>query len=177
MGSRSRARARAQASQLSARSSPAGQSVTTQGPGRAPATAATLTTPPPSDAVPRTVLAAAVVELAEAVLVLVASLWAGIATAGGHSYQTSSGVAVTIIGVGTACVLALVARGLRRARRWSRTPAMLTQLFTGIVAVYLLQSGRLDWGIPAVVLAVAGLAALLAPASLNVLTPGRTDKG
>jgi hypothetical protein len=123
------------------------------------------------------VLVAAVVELAEAVLVLVASLWAGIATATGNSYQTSSGVAITIIGVGTACVLALVARGLRRARRWSRTPAMLTQLFTGIVAVYLLQSARLEWGIPTIILAVAGLAALLAPASLNVLTPGRTQKG
>jgi hypothetical protein len=123
------------------------------------------------------VLVAAVVELAEAVLVLVASLWAGIATATGNSYQTSSGVAITIIGVGTACVLALVAHGLRRARRWSRTPAMLTQLFTGIVAVYLLQSARLEWGIPTIILAVAGLAALLAPASLNVLTPGRTQKG
>ena len=128
-------------------------------------------------ALPRTVLAAAAVELVEAAIVLVAAFWAGIATATGHSYQTSSGVAITIIGVGTACLLALVARGLRRARRWSRTPAMLTQLFTGIVAVYLLQSGRLDWGVPVVVLAVAGLAALLAPASINVLTPGRTQKG
>ena len=121
-------------------------------------------------------LAAAVIELAEAVLVLVAALWAGVATASGGSYQTSSGVAITIIGVGTACALGLVARGLHRARQWSRTPAMLTQLFTGIVAVYLLQSGRFDWGIPAVVLAVAGLAALLAPASVNVLTPGRAHK-
>jgi hypothetical protein len=123
------------------------------------------------------VLAAAVVELAEAVGVLGAGIWAGIATATGHSYQTSSGVAISIIGVGTACLLALVARGLRRARRWSRTPAMLTQLFTGIVAVYLLQSGRFDWGIPVIVLAVAGLAALLAPASIKVLTPGRTPRG
>jgi hypothetical protein len=123
------------------------------------------------------VLAAAVVELAEAVLVFAAALWAGIATATGHSYQTSSGVAISIIGVGTAGLLALVARGLRHARRWSRTPAMLTQLFTGIVAIYLLRSGRLDWGIPVIVLAVAGLAALLAPASLKVLTPGRTPRG
>ena len=122
-------------------------------------------------------LAAAAIEMAEAVLVLVAALWAGTATASGHSYQTSSGVAITIIGVGTACLLALVARGLRRARRWSRTPAVLTQVFTGIVAVYLLQSGRLDWGVPAIVLAVAGFAALRAPASINVLTPGRMHKG
>jgi len=123
------------------------------------------------------VLAAAAVELAEAILVLVAALWAGIATATGNSYQTSSGVAITIIGIGTAFLLALIARGLRRARRWSRTPAVLTQLFTGIVAIYMLQSARLEWGIPAIVLAVAGLVALLAPASINVLTPGRTQKG
>jgi hypothetical protein len=122
------------------------------------------------------VLAAAVAELAEAVLVLVAAVWAGIATATGHSYQTSSGVAITVIGVATACALALIARGLRRARRWARTPAVLTQLFTGVVAIYLLESGRLDWGVPAIVLAVAGLAALLAPASISVLTPGRIEK-
>ena len=132
--------------------------------------------PPSPAALPRTVLAAAAIELAEAALVLVAALWAGIATAGGHSYQTSSGVAITVIGIGTACVLAFVARGLQRARSWSRTPAILTQLFTGIVAVYLLQSARPEWGVPAIVLAVAGLAALLAPASLRLLTPGRTEK-
>jgi peptidoglycan/LPS O-acetylase OafA/YrhL len=123
------------------------------------------------------VLAAAIVELIEATGVLVAVVLAGIATASGHSYQTASGVAITIIGLATAMVLALVARGLRRGRSWSRTPAVLTQVFIGIVAVYLLQSGRLDWGVPAIVLAVGGLAALLAPASINLLTPGRMQKG
>ncbi|MBO0836050.1 MAG: hypothetical protein J2P28_11095 [Actinobacteria bacterium] len=121
-------------------------------------------------------LAAAVIELIEAAGVFAAALLAGVATAGGHSYQTGSGVAISVIGVGTAAILAVVARGLRNARRWSRTPAMLTQLFTGIVAVYLLQSGRLDWGIPAIVLAVAGLGALLAPASIKLLTPGQMPK-
>ena len=149
----------------------------TQRPAKPPVTAPAPATPAQPEVVPRSVLAAAVIELAEAVLVLFAALWAGIATATGHSYQTSSGVAITVIGVATACLLALVARGLQRARRWSRTPALLTQLFTGIVAVYLLQAGRLDWGVPAIVLAVAGLAALLAPASISVLTPGRMDKG
>jgi peptidoglycan/LPS O-acetylase OafA/YrhL len=125
---------------------------------------------------PRTVLTAAVVQAIEAAGILVASAMAAIATAGGHSYQTASGVAITLIGVGTAIVLALVARALRRARRWSRTPGMLTQLFIGIVAIYLLQSGRLEWGIPAITLAIVGMAALLAPASVHVLTPGRMEK-
>jgi peptidoglycan/LPS O-acetylase OafA/YrhL len=125
---------------------------------------------------PRTVLAAAVIEAIEATGILLAAILAGIATASGHSYQTASGIAITLIGVGAAALLALVAHGLRRARRWSRTPAMLTQLFAGIVAVYLVQSGRLDWGIPAIVLAVGGVAALLSPASVRLLTPGRIEK-
>ncbi len=121
-------------------------------------------------------LAAAIVQAIEAAGVLFAAILAAVETASGHAYQTASGVAITLIGVGMAILLAAVARGLRRARRWTRTPAVLTQLFLGIVAVYLLQSGRLDWGIPAIVLAVAGIAALLAPASLALLTPGRVEK-
>jgi len=125
---------------------------------------------------PRSVLVAAIAEAVEAAGVLVASVLAAIATANGHSYQVGSGIAITIIGIGTAIALALVARALRAGRRWSRTPAMLTQLFTGIVAIYLLQSGRLDWGIPAIVLAIAGFGALLTPASIEVLTPGRISR-
>jgi len=93
----------------------------------------------------------------------------------GKSYHRSSGIAITIIGVATAVALAYVAYGLRGGRRWSRTPAMLTQLFAGIVGIYLVQAPRLDWGIPAVALAVAGLVALFAPASLKLLTPGRPE--
>jgi hypothetical protein len=108
--------------------------------------------------------------------VLAASVAAGIATANGHSYQLASGVAITIIGVATAIGMALVARAVRSGRRWSRTPAMLTQLFTGIVAFYLIESGRLDLGIPAILLAIAGFIALLTPASIDMLTPGRIRK-
>ena len=126
--------------------------------------------------VPRSVLTAAAIEALEAVGVLVASAMAGVATANGHSYQVASGVAITIIGIATAVGLALIAQGVRSGRRWSRTPALLTQLFTGIVAFYLIESGRLDLGIPAILLAIVGLVALLTPASIDVLTPGRIRK-
>jgi hypothetical protein len=125
---------------------------------------------------PRSVLAAATVQAIEAVGVLAGAAFAAFATAGGHSYQNASGIALAIIGIGTSIGLLLIARGVRAGRRWSRTPAMLTQLFLGIVAIYLLQGGRLDWGVPAIVLAVAGLSALLTPASIKVLTPGRISK-
>jgi hypothetical protein len=123
------------------------------------------------------VLAAAVIQAIEAAGLLLAAILAGVATAAGHSYQTASGVAITLIGVGAAVALAFVARGLHRARRWSRTPAVLTQLFTGIVAVYLVQAGRLVWGVPGIALAVGGLVTLLSPASVRLLTPGRIQKG
>jgi len=118
---------------------------------------------------PATLRAAAVVQAAEAALVLAATVLAGIDTAAGRSYQTGSGIALTLIGAASAAALAVVAAGLARARRWSRTPALLTQLFVGIVGIYLLQASRLDWGVLSVVLAVAGFAALLSPPSLRAL--------
>jgi len=118
---------------------------------------------------PATLRAAAVVQAAEAVLVLAATVLAGIDAAAGRSYQTGSGIALTVIGAASAVALAAVAVGLTRARRWSRTPALLTQLFVGIVGIYLLQANRLDWGVLSVVLAVAGFAALLSPPSLRAL--------
>jgi hypothetical protein len=123
------------------------------------------------------VLVAAGIEAVEALLLLVASGFAAYGTVHGDSYLRSSGLALTLIGVGMAVALGFVARGLRSGRRWTRTPALLTQLFTGIAAITLLQGGRLDWGIPTIALAVAGLAALLTPASLRLLTPGRPESG
>jgi hypothetical protein len=114
--------------------------------------------------------AAAVVQGAESVLVLAATVLAGVDAAVGQSYHVSSGIALTVIGVAAVAALALVAAGLARARRWSRTPALLTQLFAGIVGIYLLQGHRLDWGLALVVLAVLGFAALLSPPSLRALT-------
>jgi len=118
----------------------------------------------------------AIVEALEAVGVLLASILAGMDTVSGKSYELGSGIAITVIGVCTAVALALVARGLWAARRWTRTPTVLTQFFTGIVGIYLTQGARYDWGIRALVLAVTGLGLLLAPASLRILTPGRAEK-
>jgi CHASE2 domain-containing sensor protein len=122
---------------------------------------------------PPTLRGAAVVEAAEALVVLVASVLSGVDAAAGRSYHVSSGIALTLIGFGCAVALAFVAAGLARARRWSRTPALLTQLFVGIVGIYLLQGSRLDWGVPCVVLAAAGFAMLLSPPSLRALTGER----
>ncbi len=125
---------------------------------------------------PPTLRVAAVVQAAESVLVLVATVLAGVDAATGQSYHVSSGIALTVIGVAAVTALGLVAAGLARARRWSRTPALLTQLFAGIVGIYLLQGHRLDWGLALVVLAVLGFAMLLSPPSLRALTGDRRDQ-
>jgi len=118
------------------------------------------------------VIAAAVVQAVEAVGVLVASVLAGVDAASGQSYHADSGIVLTVTGIVTAIALGSVAAGLALARRWSRTPALLTQLFAGIVSIYLIQGHRYEWGVPGLVLAVAGLVALLAPPSTRALARG-----
>jgi hypothetical protein len=122
---------------------------------------------------PATVRAAAAVQAAEAAVVCAASVLSAIDAAGGQSYRANSGIALTLIGFGTAAALGYVAVGLARARHWSRTPALLTQLFTGIVGIYLVQGHRYDWGVLALVLTAAGFVTLLLPPSLRALTGGR----
>jgi hypothetical protein len=112
------------------------------------------------------------VQAIEAAGVLGASVLAGIDTGSGRSYHLNSGIALTAIGVATAVALGYVAAGLARGRRWSRTPALLTQLFAGIVSIYLLQGHRYDWGGPGLALALAGFAVLLVPPSMRALSGG-----
>ena len=126
---------------------------------------------------PRSVLVAAAVEAVEAVGVLAASVLAGIATANGQSYQRASGIAITLIGIATAVGLALVARALAGRpplvtnsgdadsavhRDRGHLPAPVGPASTGAFR-------PLCWQSP-------GLVALLTPASIAVLTPGRISK-
>jgi len=108
---------------------------------------------------------------------MLAAILAGVAALQGKSYENASGIAITAIGIGTAVVLGYVAFGLARTRRWSRTPALLTQLFTGIVGIYLVQGHRWSWGVPALVLCLAGFALLLSPPSTRALTADKDDPG
>ena len=82
-------------------------------------------------------------------------------------------MAFIVVEIIVAAGVAAVAAGIARVRPWSRTPAVLVQLFTILIAVWLLQAHRYGWGIPALLLAVAGLAGLFAPASLRALTRQR----
>ncbi len=115
----------------------------------------------------------------EAAGVLFASVLAAIDTARGQSYHVNSGIAITVIGLAAAIGLGYVALGILRVRGWSRTPALLTQLFCGVVSLYLLESHRFAWGVPGALLTAAGFATLLNPRSIRALAglPWRPPAG
>ena len=93
--------------------------------------------------------------------------------AGGQTYQKSNAIAIIGIELVVAIGMAVVAAGIVRLRPWSRTPAVMTQVFTVIIGIVLIQAHRFGWGFPALVFAVAGLAGLFAPpASRRSTTPG-----
>ena len=142
---------------------PAKASAPTKAPAAAPAAAAA-----PVER-PRALRVAAAMLALEAVGMCVAAGFAGVSTADGQSYQRASGVALTLIAVGTAVAFALFAIGLAKARPWTRTPVVMTQLAIGIWGIYLLKDHRLDWGVPMLLVAVGCLAALFTPASLRAL--------
>jgi hypothetical protein len=125
--------------------------------------------PAPAARHPVALRLAAAAQLIEAIGLGVAAVFAAVSTADGRSYQLASGIALTLIGLGTASGLAAIAVGLALARPWSRIPAAMTQLFVIIGGVTLLQGDRPEWGVPALVLAGVCLAGLLAPASLRAL--------
>jgi hypothetical protein len=93
--------------------------------------------------------------------------------ADGHAYQRSGAIAIIVIEVIVAIGAAAIASGIVRVRPWTRTPAVMTQVFTLIIAVWLLEAHRLAWGLPALLLAMAGLAGLFAPTSLRKLNHPR----
>jgi hypothetical protein len=118
---------------------------------------------------------AAVVQGLEAVALCVVAVAQVVETATGHSYQASNGVALAATEFITVALIAWIASGIARIRPWSRTPAVMTQLAGGVLAIIFLQAHRADWGAPTLILAIVGLAGLFHPASLKALARPRED--
>jgi hypothetical protein len=131
-----------------------------------PATSATPATPA---APPRELRVAAAVQAVEAVGLLVAAGLAAAATADGKSYERSSGIALTLITVGTAALFAAFAVGLAKARPWTRTPVVMFQLAIGAWGVFLLTGHHYEWGVPMLLFAAVTLVCVFTPASLRAL--------
>jgi hypothetical protein len=116
---------------------------------------------------------AAAAQAAEAAGLCVAVVFNVVDSASGRSWTTGNAIGFIVLEVIVAAGVAAVAAGLARVRPWSRTPAVITQLFTVMIAIWLLEAHRYGWGVPALLLAVAGFAGLFAPTSLRALNRER----
>jgi len=126
-----------------------------------------------ADGTPNLLLLAAAAQGLEAVGLLVVVAANLIDLANGQTGQKSNAAGLIALEVIVAFGVALIALGIVRVQPWTRTPAVMTQLFTVIIAIVLLQANRLAWGLPALLIAIAGLAGLFAPASLRALNRPR----
>lgn len=108
---------------------------------------------------------------AEAAGLCVAIVLNIIDSASGDSWTTSNAIGFIVIEVIAAAAVAWTASGLARVRPWARTPAVMTQVFAIMIAFWLVEAHRYAWGIPALLLAIAGLAGVFAPSSLRALFP------
>lgn len=117
-------------------------------------------------------VAAAVVTLAEALLVGVLAVLVGVDAVTGRVANVPASAFMTGLGVLVFVALLLVGRGLVRRRRWARSPALVTQIIAIPVAVALSQAGQYAYGIPLGIVAVLTAAALLSPPTTKALFPG-----
>jgi hypothetical protein len=114
--------------------------------------------------------AAAAAQAVEAVGLCVAIVLNVIDSASGNDLTASNAIGFIVVEAIVAIGVAWIAAGLVRVQPWSRTPAVMTQVLTAAIGVWLLQAGRYEWGVPALLLAIAGLAGLFTPSSLRALT-------
>ncbi|WP_239089895.1 hypothetical protein [Sphaerimonospora thailandensis] len=118
---------------------------------------------------PVTVTVAAAVLAAQGLLVLTLGGYVAVETLIGKPTDTITSLAVAGFGLLAGAGLLWVAYGLWRVLRWSRGPAVVTQIFALPVAVTLIQSGQYGYGVPLVAAAAVALVAVLAPTSTRAL--------
>ncbi|MDH2427775.1 hypothetical protein [Sphaerisporangium sp. TRM90804] len=118
---------------------------------------------------PTTLVVAAAVLAIEGAAGVVLGGYVGVETVAGSPADVGGSAAVAAIGVLIGAALLWVAWGLLHAARWSRAPGVVTQIFSLPVAVSLLQSRQYAMGALLMVLALAGLATLLAPPTTRAL--------
>jgi hypothetical protein len=118
---------------------------------------------------PITLTAAAAVEAAEGLIALGFGFFVGWETIVGKPLDPASAIGVTLFAFLAGAGMLAVARGLLRADRWSRSPAVLTQLFALPVSVSMLQGSQYALGVPLIVLAVVALVLVLCKPSNDAL--------
>ena len=118
---------------------------------------------------PTSLLLAALLVGVEVVVLLALAVWVGVDLAvATPDDRTRAVMTLVIAGAGGAGLLP-VARGLARARRWSRAPALVANLLALPVGYDLLRAGRWYVGVPLLLVALAVVVTLLVPATTAAL--------
>ena len=118
---------------------------------------------------PPLLLMAAVAQGLEAAGLCVVVVAEIVAAASGQSWRSSNAIGIIALELIAAIGVAVAASGLARMRPWSRTPAVMTQVFAGLIAIWLIEAHRVWWGTPTLLLAIAGLVGIFARTSLRAL--------
>jgi hypothetical protein len=122
---------------------------------------------------PLTIVVAAVLLTIEA---LIALAYAALESGQIRMSRAVVGVGVTILMAGFGLLLLLIARGVFLGRRWSRGPAVATQLVL-LPLAWSFVGGRTTWvAVVLAVLAIAVLVGVLHPRSTAVFVPPAADK-
>ncbi|MEU8365236.1 hypothetical protein AB0C27_55400 [Nonomuraea sp. NPDC048882] len=119
---------------------------------------------------PLTLLIAAAVVAVEGLVALGLGVFVAVETLTGTPDDMTSAVAEAVFGLLVGAGLLWVAwGGLFQMERWGRSPAVVTQIFMLPVGGTLITSDLPQLGIPLIVVALAGLATLLAPPTTHAL--------
>jgi hypothetical protein len=118
---------------------------------------------------PFTLIAAAGLEAGEGIAALSFGLFVGWETLFGDPQDRAGAIGVTVLAVLGGAGMLVVARGLLRAQRWGRAPAVVTQLFALFIAWNLIQSDQFLYGLPLAACALAAAILLLSSPSTNAL--------
>ena len=130
-------------------------------------------TSPASDRRPPTIVVAAVVLALEALMALA---YAALEVGQVRMSRAVVGVGVTILMACFGLFLLFVARSVFRGKRWSRGPAVATQLILLPLALSFV-GGRTTWvAVVLAALAIGVLVAVLHPRSTAVFVPPAADK-
>ena len=132
-----------------------------------------MTAAPASGRRPPTIVVAAAVLALEG---LVGLVYAGLEVGQVRMSRAEVGVGVAILMAGFGLLLLLVARGVFRGRRWSRGPAVATQLILLPIA-WSFRGGATTWvSVALAALAIAVLVGVLHPRSTAVFVGPPADK-
>lgn len=104
---------------------------------------------------------AAAIEAIEGIAALGFGLFVGWETIVGSPVDPATAIGVTVLALLGGAGMLAVARGLLARLRWSRSPAVVTQLFALPVAWSLIHSEQYAFGVPLGVLGTVALALML----------------